>query len=177
MVSALEWYVLLLWKPRRIALLNIIFVLGSLAYAQGQAVAGQPESESCSLKNHVYTCDSAAFKKKLDSAATFRIETQNTDGVAREQLQSLVTRKLGRTLAPQNSVPDLIFLLLPTGVDGVNISPGEVDLGTLRVYTASPDGTRAHLVWAEDFTGQQDLPWPFVVRALISRFQAHFGIK
>ena len=57
------------------------------------------------------------------------------------------------------------------------MSPGNVDVGTLRVYSANPDGTRAHLLWAEDFSGSEDMPWPTVVHGLILQFQSHFHIK
>jgi hypothetical protein len=72
----------------------------------------------------------------------------------------------------------MIFLLMPTGEQGViYTSPGDLDLGTLRVYMAAADGSRGHLVWAETFSGKPDLPWPAVVRGLVMQFQSRFHIK
>ncbi len=156
---------------------SIFFYSLLLLPAQAQTESGPSEPGSCTFKNHVYTCDGAAFQPQLASARTVRVESQNSDGVARAQLTAFVSGKLGKAVAPQGEVPDLIFLLIPTGVEGVNMSPGEVDLGTLRVYTPASDGSRGQLVWAENFTGEQDLPWPIVVRGLIARFQSHFRIK
>jgi len=142
------------------------------ARAQSDAAAG------CTLKNHVYTCDGAAFQKALAGAQTVSIETHNTDGVARSQLQELIAKKLAKTVATEGGHADLNFLLIPIAEQGVvNTSPGDVDLGTLRVYTAAADGSRGQLVWAETFSGQSDLPWPSVVHGLIQQFQSRFHIK
>jgi hypothetical protein len=132
----------------------------------------------CTLKNHVYTCDEAAFQAALAGAKAVSIETHNADGVARGQLMELITKKLGKTVAPTGSPADLNLLLMPTGEVGViDTSPGDVDLGTLRVYTSAAGGARGHLVWAETFSGKPDLPWPVVVRGLILQLQSRFHIK
>jgi hypothetical protein len=132
----------------------------------------------CTLKNHVYRCDGAAFQAALAGAKAVSIETHNADGVARGQLMELITKKLGKTVAPTGGPADLNFLLMPTGEVGViDTSPGDVDLGTLRVYTSAAGGARGHLVWAETFSGKPDLPWPVVVRGLILQLQSRFHIK
>jgi hypothetical protein len=96
--------------------------------------------------------------------------------VARAQLTTLIVKKLGKTVAPEGGPTDLIFLMIPTAQDGVvNMSAG--DLGTLRIYSATPDGAKAQLLWAETYTGDLDLPWPAVVNRLIGQFQARFHIK
>jgi hypothetical protein len=142
------------------------------AVAQGDANAGG----GCTLNDHVYSCDGAAFQRALANAKTASIETHNVDGVARSQLTSLIAKKLGKTVAPEGATADLIFLMVPTGQDGVvNMSAG--DLGTLRIYSANADGAKAQLLWAETYTGEQDLPWPAVVHGLIAQFQARFRIK
>ena len=166
-------------EPRRCPTVRIGKILLAVVaiFLSMPAVAQSVSLEGCTLKNDVYTCDGAAFQKALDSATTVTIDTQNVDAVARAQLRDLLTKKLAKIVAPSGSPADLIFLIIPTGPDGINISPGEVDLGTLRVYSATPDGARGHLVWAETFAGQQDLPWPAVVRSLIVQFKSHFNIK
>lgn len=143
-----------------------------------QTGAGTDAVGACALMNHVYTCDGAAFQKALAGAKVASIETHNADGVARGQLSEFITRKLGKTVAPTGHPTDLSFLLMPTGEEGViDTSPGDVDLGTLRVYTTAADGARGHLVWAETFSGKPDLPWPVVVRGLILQLQSRFHIK
>jgi hypothetical protein len=144
-------------------------------HAQGE-VPGSDDG-SCVLKNHIYTCDAAAFQKALASATTVVIETHNADGVARSQLSTLVTKKLGKTVSPAGSPADLDFLMVPTPLEGVVGSITDADLGTLRIYTSGPNGGRGHLLWAENFNGTQDLPWPAVVHGLIQQFQSRFHIK
>jgi hypothetical protein len=135
------------------------------------------DSSSCVLKDHIYTCDLAAFQKDLADAKTVTIETHSVDKLAEAQLNTLLTKKLGKSLLPDGSPADLIFLLIPLGIEGWDMSPGAVDVGTLRVYSATPQGARQHLLWAETFKGSEDLPWPIVVHSLIAQFQSRFHIK
>jgi hypothetical protein len=162
------------------ALVVLLAILGSSAAslpAHAQGDVGGGDAGGCTLANHVYTCDGAAFQKALASAGAVAIETHNADGVARTQLQNLVTKKLGKTVAPAGNAADLDFLLIPTSEAGVINGSVADDLGTLRVYTSGPDGRRGHLLWAENFSGLPDMPWPAVVRGLIQQFQARFKIK
>ena len=153
----------------------------SLSFGAAAALAQTPATEelgrSCTLQNHVYHCDSAAFAKTLASAEAASVETQNVDAYARDQLKRMIAARYGKQVVEQGVSPDLIFLITPVGVDGINISPGKPTLGSLRVYSATPEGARGHLVWAETYNGPQDLPWPAVVRALILQFQKHFPLK
>lgn len=126
----------------------------------------------------MYTCDGALFQKAFSAAKTVAIHTHNADGVARNQLTALLTGKFGKTIASPDAPPTLTFLLIPIDQAGnINASPGDLDLGTLRVYSAAPDGTPKHLLWAETFSGPPDLPWPAVVRGLLLKFQSHFHGK
>lgn len=144
--------------------------------AQSDVGGGDPGA--CVLKDHVYSCNGAAFQTALRNATTVAVETHNADGVARAQLKDLVTKKLAKTIAPAGSPVDLLFLLIPVGDSGVIYSgSGGADLGTLRVYSATPDGERGHLLWAETFSSQQYMPWPAVVHGLILQFQSRFHIK
>jgi hypothetical protein len=156
-----------------LALVALLCAAGRVpAGAQTDAAAPAP----CSLKDRVYTCDGAAFQKALAGARTAAIETHNVDGVARAQLTTLIVKKLGKTMAAEGTPADLIFLMVPTAQDGVvNMSSG--DLGTLRIYSATPAGARAQLLWAENYSGELDMPWPAVVHGLIGQFQARFHIK
>jgi len=132
----------------------------------------------CTLKDHVYHCDGAVFQKALAAATAVKIETHNADGIARSQLGDFVSKKLGKTIAAPGASADLDFLMIPVDDQGVMYSEGsDANLGTLRIYTATPDGARGHLLWAETFSGRPNMPWPAVVHGLILQFQARFKIK
>ena len=152
----------------------------AIAGAQNEAGSGSSGGEdlgACTLKDHVYTCDGAAFLTALANATAVAIETNNVDGAAQGQLGSLITKKLGKTIAAKGAPADLVFLLIPAAPTGVVNSSGDVDLGTLRIYAATAEGTRGHLLWAETFRGDQEMPWPAVVHGLVLQFQARFKIK
>jgi hypothetical protein len=157
-----------------LSLLLPIGLSGAPAMAQGNS---STEGQACTLEKHVYTCDGTAFQKRLAEAKTISLETHSIDKYAQAQLKTLITKKLGKTLVAEGSPADLVFLLLPVGVDGMSINSGSVDLGTLRIYTANPDNTRGNILWAEVYTGHEDLPWPATVNGLILQFQTHFKIK
>jgi hypothetical protein len=145
--------------------------------APAQNESGGADAGTCTLKNHVFTCNGAAFQAELAAAKTAVVEAHNSDGVARNQLNELLTKKLGKTVAAEGSQADLIFLLIPIDPSGVVNGIGDADLGTLRVYSPAADGSRGHLLWAETFCGPQDMMWPAVVHGLILQFQARFHIK
>jgi hypothetical protein len=157
-----------------LSLLLPIGLSGAPAMAQGNS---STEGQACTLEKHVYTCDGTAFQKRLAEAKTISLETHSIDKYAQAQLKTLITKKLGKTLVAEGSPADLVFLLLPVGGDGMSINSGSVDLGTLRIYTANPDNTRGNILWAEVYTGHEDLPWPATVNGLILQFQTHFKIK
>ena len=143
---------------------------------RAQSDVGGGDAGGCKLHDHIYTCDGAAFQKALADAKTVGVETHNADGVARSQLTDL-TKKLGKTIAAPGNPTDLILLMIPIAPEGVVDGPAQADLGTLRIYSATADGARGHLLWAETVTSDESLPWPVVVRRLILQFEAHFKIK
>lgn len=160
-------------------ILLAVFALGpARTPLRAQSDVGGADAGACTLKDHLYTCDKAEFQKALAAAKTVTIETHNADGVARSELTSFITKKLNKTIAPEATPADLDFLLFPVDDTGqITYDPGRVALGTLRVYTVAPDGTRGHMVWAETYNGLQDTPWPIAVRGLILVFQSQFHIK
>ena len=147
------------------------------ASACAQNESGGVDAGSCTLKDHIYTCDGARFHQALLSAQTVAIKVHNADGVARVQLTDLITKKLNKRLAQPDTQADLVFLLIPIENSGIVNGAINSDLGTLRVYSSTPSGRPEHLLWAETYTGSADLPWPAVVRRLISQFQTHFQIN
>ena len=161
----------------RIALVLLSSTLVFPFVAHSQAAQSERLGSSCTLKNYVYTCESAAFAPIFAAAKNATVETQNVDAFARQQLKKMLTAKYGKQVVEPEGAPELIFLIIPVGVDGINYNTGEPPLGSLRVYAATPAGGRDHLVWAETYSGRQDLPWPAVVNSLISQFQKHFPGK
>jgi len=158
-----------------LSLFLTVLITGSASCVAVAQTAAIEDLGSCTLKNHVYTCNSAAFEKALAGANAIGVETHNSDGAARIQLQKFIKEKLKKSVAGEGAPADLVFLLIPTGEAGIiDGQSGDVDLGTLRIYSATPTGARAHLLWAETFTGKPDLPWPAVVRGLILKFQKDF---
>jgi hypothetical protein len=155
----------------------VILGVGLSSVGLAQDESGGMDAGGCTLRDHVYICNSAAFLPKLAGAKTIAVDVHNADGVARRQLTDFLTRKLGKTIASGDTRADLIFLLIPIEPSGIAYSTGDSDLGTLRVYSVAPDGGRGHLLWAETYSGASDLPWPMVARALLLQFQGHFRIK
>jgi hypothetical protein len=145
--------------------------------SRAQNESGGTDAGGCTLKDHVYTCDGAKLQAALLGARTVVIEAHNWDGVARAQLKDMVTKKLAKTVAAQGVAADLIFLMVPIDPVGVINGTGDADLGTLRIYSCASDGSRGHLLWAETYSGAQDLPWPAVVRRLIMQFELHFHLQ
>jgi hypothetical protein len=145
--------------------------------ACAQNESGGVDAGTCTLKEHVYTCDGAKFHQALLSAQTVAIQTHNVDGVARVRLTELVKKKMDKSVARPGTQADLIFLLIPIETSGIVNGAVNSDLGTLRIYSSTPEGRPDHLLWAETYTGLPDLPWPAVVSRLITQFQTHFHIK
>src|SRR6185437_14918161 len=151
----------------RVQVVRHLLTLGvALTMFQSAALAqngiGEGDAGACTLKNHIYTCDGAALQKALTGATTIGLETHNADGVARNALTDLVANKLHKTVAPNGAPADLVILLEPIDQSGqVEAGTSLQDLATHRVYSATPDGRPAHLLWAETYSGDpsnHDLP-------------------
>lgn len=174
-------------RPARISsnILRFGLALAMIAVAYPAAHAQDPNNigdlGACALRNHVYTCDAASFRKALAAANTVSLETHNADGIARNELKNLVENKLHKTLVPDGSPADLVFLLMPIDQTGqVEEISALRDLGTLRIYSTTPEGRPAHLLWAETYSSDptaQDVPWPLVARGLVTKFDKRFQIK
>ncbi len=160
-------------------------VLASIGAFLSPASAQDPNSigdlGACTLKNHIYTCDAASFQKTLTSATTVSFETHNSDGIARNTLKDLVENKLHKTVVPYGSPADLVFLLMPIDQGGqVEEMSSLRDVGTLRVYSTTPEGRAAHLLWAETYSADptgHDLPWPIIAHGVVTKFDKRFQIK
>src|SRR6185437_1300514 len=165
--------------------LVITLVVASIGAFPSPASAQDPNSigdlGACTLKNHIYTCDEASFQKTLTSATTVSFETHNSDGIARNTLKDLVENKLHKTVVPYGSPADLVFLLMPIDQGGqVEEMSSLRDVGTLRVYSTTPEGRAAHLLWAETYSADptgHDLPWPIIAHGVVTKFDKRFQIK
>ncbi len=147
----------------------VVVMLGALVAAGGVVRAQTPGEAGCTLEKQVYTCNWPAFVQRLDKAHTVAIETQQLDRFTAKQLRDLVG-ELGKTVAPEDQLGDLTFLLIPMQSTGVHIGPGGEPLATLRIYASLPGTPRGTLLWAETYTGQPDRPWPATVHTLIEQF-------
>jgi len=165
--------------------LVVALAVASITADPSPARAQDPNSigdlGACTLKNHVYTCDAASFQKALSAATTVSFETHNSDGIARNTLKDLVENKLHKTVVPYGSPADLVFLLMPIDQAGqVEEISSLRDLGTLRVYSTTPEGRAAHLLWAETYSADptgHDLPWPIIAHGVVSKFEKRFQIR
>lgn len=150
---------------------------GFMQNAYGQ-VGTEGDLGTCTLHNHIYSCDGAAFQKALSAATNVSLEIHNADGIARSTLTELVEKKLHKTIVPEGSPADLVFLLEPIDVSGqIETNSSLADLGTLRVYSATADGRPEHLLWAEVYTGDTDMSWPIVAHRVVAKFEKRFGIQ
>jgi hypothetical protein len=155
----------------------LVLTSTSLFSQPARAQEHSTSTPACVLNKGIYTCDGVTFQKILANAKTVSLETHTIDKVAQSQLTDFITKKLNKTVVPEGSPCDLVFLLMPIETDGVNYSSGDANLGTLRIYLPNSQNTRGEIVWAEVFSGRTELPWPSVVHGVITQFQSRFHIK
>jgi hypothetical protein len=133
-------------------------------------------ASACKLADNLYTCNIASFQQILGQAKTAAIETGPVDPAAQTQLKKLfVSLALAEPAA--EAPADLTFLLVPVDPRGVAFNTGDTQIAALHVFAHTSGTGRGDLVWAENFTGSEDLPWPIVVNRLILQFKTHFHIK
>lgn len=138
------------------------------------AQEGSPNS-GCQLAHEMYTCNLAEFQQILANAKTAKIETGPVDPFAQTQLKKLFVA-LGKSAPAEDQPADLTFLLIPIDPNAVRIGGGETQVATLRVFARGSGSGRGDLVWVENFSAQEDLPWPAVVNRLIGQFRNRFHV-
>ena len=145
-------------------------------------MSGQPATQTtsiapaCKLESYVYTCNIASFQQTLGQAKTAAIQTGPVDPAGQTQLTKLIA-SLGLTAPAPGEPADLTFLLVPVDPQGVEYSTGDTKLAALHVFAHGSGPGRGALVWAENFTGSEDLPWPIVVNRLVLQFRTRFHIR
>src|ERR1700743_2150950 len=101
----------------------VVAMLGALVAAGGAARTQTPNEAGCTLEKQVYTCNWAAFVQRLDKANTVAVETQSSlDRFTAKQLRELAG-ELGKTVATEDQLGDLTFLLIPMQATGAHIWP------------------------------------------------------
>ena len=63
--------------------------------SSAQSGASTEDLGSCTLKDYVYHCDSAAFAQSLLAAKIVTIEAQNVDSYSRDRLKEMLVNKYG----------------------------------------------------------------------------------
>jgi len=142
----------------------------------GQTSTQTTIPSACKLENNSYTCNIASFQQTLGQAKTAAIETGPVDPAGQIQLKQLITT-LGLTAPASGEPADLTFLLVPVDPQGVRYSTGDTQIAALHVFARRTGPGRGAVVWAENFTGAEDLPWPIVAYRLVLQFKAHFHIR
>ena len=113
---------------------RVVVMLGTLVAAGGMAQAQTPSEPSCTLEKQVYKCDWQAFVQRLDKSHTVAVETQSSvDRFTAKQLRELAG-ELGKTVAPEDQLGDLTFLLIPLQSTGVHYGPAGEAIATLRPW-------------------------------------------
>lgn len=155
---------------------SLALVLSSFLCAQtalgSQSQAGAESSSGCSLNGKTYICNLEQFLRSFRRTKTVALENAPRDRAAEKQLHELAAT-LGKSVVP-NAQADAYLVLLPADNNSVTFGPADSDLATLRVYAANPEGSRGQLLWSETYRGQDDRPWPLVVRALVLQFEDRF---
>ena len=161
---------------KKVAGIGCCAVWAGMLLGSSGSVRGRAQTEGCTLRKQVYTCDRAQFQPVLAAATTVQIEAAARDRVAAAKLRDLVV-SLGKSVVPEGGQGDLVFSLVRLESDGVLVGPAGTELAVLRVYGPSVNGARGNLLWAETLFGQPDMTWPVVVQSVIDQFRAGFKRK
>lgn len=94
------------------------------------------------------------------------------DRFTQRELQHLVER-LGKRMAQAGETPDITFAIVPARLGAISIGPADHALASLEVYARGGHQGRGTLVWEETVSGQEDKPWPLIVRSVIDQFERH----
>jgi hypothetical protein len=153
-----------------------IFFFSTLAMAAQAPTETTSLAPGCKVANNLYTCNTESFQQTLAKAKTAAIQTGPVDPAAQAQLKKLFVA-LGLTAPAEGQPADLTFLLVPVDAQSVAYNTGDTAVGALHIFAHGSGPGRGDLVWAENFTGSQDLPWPIVVNRLVLQFRSRFHIK
>lgn len=159
----------------RISLSVVCFFLSALAISGQNSSQTTSITSACKLVSNQYTCNLASFQQTLGNAKTAAIQTGPVDPAAQSQLTTLIDELKLSSPAPGEPA-DITFLLVPVDPQSVEFSTGDTQIAALHVFARGSGAGRGDLVWAEQFIGPEDLPWPIVVNRLILQFRTRFHI-
>lgn len=128
------------------------------------------------LSGYAYTCNTGNFQQALGQAKTAAIETGPVDPAGQNLLKQLIAT-LGLSAPAAGEPADITFLLSPVTPAGVAYSTGDTQIAALRIFARRTGPGRGELIWAENFTGAEDLPWPIVAYRLVMQFKTRFHIR
>ncbi len=151
--------------------MRFVLVLATLFVgSSGLRAQKQSPTVDCSLDGKQLTCDRSEFLKRFAEARTVALESQPKDRLADAQLASF-DKRMGKQVA---STPpaDLTLRLVRRSDTGFGVGPGDIDLGSLRVFASRDGAATSRLLWVETYRGQPDTPWLVVVRAVTNQLQA-----
>ncbi len=163
-------------RPVRSVLSVALLTFSSLAAFAQISTETTTIASSCKVANNLYTCNMASFQQALAQAKTAAIETGPVDPAAQTQLKKLFVA-LGLTAPAEGQPADVTFLLVPVDPKGVDFNTGDTQLAALHIFARRSGPGRGDLIWAENFTGPEDIPWPIVVNRLVLQFRSRFHIK
>lgn len=137
---------------------------------------------ACTLEGKTYLCSKPNLQQALAAAHTVALVSQPANHASDAALVSLA-RSLDKTVSPETlagteaNPADLTFRLTPIEPAGVTVGAGSIDLAMLNIFVAAPGNPTSRLLWSETYTGNPDMPWPSIARALILQFKQHLGVK
>jgi hypothetical protein len=123
----------------------------------------------CSVDGVQLICDRSELLKRFAEARTLALESQPRDHVADVQLAAWA-KKLTKQVVPAQPA-DITVRLVRNIQTGMVVGSMDVDLASLRIFSTKNGTESSHLLWVENYHGQQDMQWYAVVHALMSQFQ------
>lgn len=168
-----------LLQARAVHVILFLLTLGYPCLAQSAASTGtSPNDAACTLRGKTYICSKPALQQTLATAHTVSLVSQPANHASDAALASLA-QSLGKPVADGTKAQpaDLTIRLTPLEPAGITVGTGSVDLAMLNIFLAAPDNPTAKLVWSETYTGDPDMPWPSIARALIRQFKDRIGVR
>jgi hypothetical protein len=159
-------------RIHRAAILSIVAIATlTIGSSISTAQTDNPKTIDCSLDGGKYTCNRLQFLKAFAEAHTVAVDSQPRNPVSDKQLTTFATQ-LAKQPVPAGQPADMLLRVVRNQPTGFSVGPGDEDLATLRVFSTKTGNASSHLLWVETYTGQPDLPWAVIVRALTQQLQS-----
>jgi hypothetical protein len=156
----------------RAAILSFVATaIATIGSSVSIAQTDDPKTIDCSLDGGKYTCNRLQFLKAFAEAHTVAVESQPRNPVSDKQLTTFAATVAKQPVATGQPA-DILLRVVRNQPTGFSVGPGDEDLATLRVFSTKSGSASSHLLWVETYTGQPDLPWAVIVRALTQQLQS-----